>query len=249
MNELVEQNQLLNQAAHYLSTVQLMLALGLVSSRSIKLMIRLYQVQSVLLISIVLITSAQQRVLAVSLPMLLATLPPLVLAITVEYMLARATLPPPEGRPTQYFRLAYWRSLPPQAASIWLRQRPPRISLVVGSIQLMLVMVTYVIAFPSLGKSDPDLFSLAISLGLLVLGLFALGTQRNLIAQVMGLLVAEHGLFLAVIRIAPPETLAVFVLSLFLYILLTLMILLVLLPDLRRASDSMSVNDQRELRG
>ena len=118
-------------------------------------------------------------------------------------------------------------------------------------LMLALVTGTYLVAFriEPVSAQGIDQFSLVISLGLLLLGMLAMGAQRNLIAQVMGLLVAEHGLFLAVVRLVPLRTLTAFILSLFLYILLTLMILLVILPGLHRASGSIHVHDQRELRG
>jgi hydrogenase-4 membrane subunit HyfE len=234
---------------HLFSAMLSALALGIVLVASIRMMIRLYQAQSLLLASIALMTAAERgdpRVLG-------ALIPPLLLAITIEYMLAQATIPPPGSGGRQYLRRSYWRSLLPQAASVWLRHGPRPVRTANGLVNLGLVMTTYVVAFWMENRLDieqiGDKFGLGISVSLLVLGLYALGTQRNLIAQVMGLLVAEHGLFLAVVRIVPPRTLPIFIISLLLYILLTLMILFVLLPDLHRVSGSIDVNDQRELRG
>jgi len=234
------------QITYAFAALLLAFALGTVLIANIKSMIRLYQIQSVLLACIVLFTTVK----AWHLPVLLAAAPPLLLAITVEFMLARATVPPQESGARQYFRLSYWRSLPPQAASIWLRYEPLRVGSGATLLMLALVAGTYLVAFRIEPVSQGiDQFSLVISLGLLLLGMLALGTQRNLIAQVMGLLVAEHGLFLAVVRLVPLPALTVFILSVFLYILLTLTILFVILPGLHRASGSIHVNDQRELRG
>ena len=66
----------------------------------------------------------------------------------------------------------------------------------------------------------------------------------------MGLLVMEHGLFLAAVKvIASPSVAIQFVISLFLYIIITLTILLFLLPELHRISGSIEVKDQQQLKG
>jgi hydrogenase-4 membrane subunit HyfE len=236
----------LDTAANVLAAILLALALMLVLTPNVQAMIRLYQGQSLVLAGIALITAiahGQQEVI-------LAMAPPLILALLIEYMLARATVLAHERR-TQ-------NSLRSQARSLWLRQGPARIAPLVGLIDLLVVMLTYTIAFAATSRTASiavatgtsiDAFCLTIALGLLILGLFALGTQGHLIAQVMGLLVAEHGLFLAVVRLVRFTTLTVFIIGLLLYILLTLTILLVLLPNLRQTSASMQVTDQRELRG
>ncbi|HLF27943.1 MAG TPA: hypothetical protein VJG32_16540 [Anaerolineae bacterium] len=247
--------EFLQQLEQPLLALPLAFALGIVAIPDIRVMIRLYQIQSIVLAGIAVVTAiipVLEEHPFQALLTLPAMLPPLFLAATVEFMLARATIPPQEADKPHYLKREYWRSLLPRAAAIWLRHGPTRVSPVVGFINFALVMGTYVAAFGLTHSTDsPRLFefSLMIALGLLMLGLLALGTQGNLIAQVMGLLVAEHGLFLAVVRIVSGLAVPLFVASLFLYILLTLMILLVLLPDLRRASESIDVNDQRELRG
>ncbi|HEY4691051.1 MAG TPA: hypothetical protein VIK33_17200 [Anaerolineae bacterium] len=234
----------LQQLIRIFSAALLALALGIVLIADIRKMIRLYQFQSLLLASVALLTAVEREE-----PLMLgAMIPPLLLLATIEIMLARATIPPPGSDESLHLKRSYRHTLLPQAASFWLRHSPGQVHAGVGFVDLGLVMTTYVIAFRP-AEAPYDQFSLILAVGLLVLGLFALGTQRNLIAQVMGLLVAEHGLFLAVVRVVPAPALTVFIVSLLLYILLTLMILFVLLPDLHRASGSIDVNDQRELRG
>lgn len=232
----------LNSIANILAVLLLALALILVLTTNIQRMIRLYQGQSILLAVIALVTFITPGPPEV----ILAMIPLFILAASIEYMLTRATVPVHKHRSRNDLRL--------QARSLWLRQGPARTAPLVRAIDFAAVMITYAIAFaPAASESVntpaiEDQFGLAIALGLLILGLFALSTQGHLIAQVMGLLVAEHGLFYAVVRLVH-TTLTVFIFSLLFYILLTLMILLVLLPDLRRVSDSTQVTDQRELRG
>ena len=77
-----------------------------------------------------------------------------------------------------------------------------------------------------------------------------MGRKQDIISQNMGLLVMEHGLFLAAIKfIAIPSVSFAFIVSLFLYIFITLTILVFLLPELHQESRSIQVTDQVELKG
>ena len=92
--------------------------------------------------------------------------------------------------------------------------------------------------------------SLAVALSLLLLGIFMIISRQDLISQIIGLLVTDHGLFLAATRLlSKPPLVIPLVISLFLYILITLVILTVLLPDLRKTSRTLEVGDQTELKG
>jgi hydrogenase-4 membrane subunit HyfE len=76
-----------------------------------------------------------------------------------------------------------------------------------------------------------------------------MSNKRDIVAQVIGLLVMEHGLFLAAVRVAPPALATLFVVSLFCYVLVTLTILLWILPALHRASRSIQLSKHSQLRG
>lgn len=221
----------------------LALAFFSLSAANVRTMIRLYQLQSLLLIAIA-IGARSLR---------LAAAPPFILAAVIELMLARATVPQAVGW-RRYLSLTYWEQLHRQAAAIWLRRNPRGLPARLVLLNLVVVLITVGAAFPleaafSQSRSGIDGFSLTVALGLVALGLVALSTRGDLIEQVMGLLITEYGLFLAVVRLAPESVGLFFVFSLFVYILLTLLLLVVLLPELRRVSGSPEVEAQRELRG
>ena len=76
-----------------------------------------------------------------------------------------------------------------------------------------------------------------VSLSLHLIGLYNMVVKRDIISQVIGLLVMDHGLFLAVVKIvAIPVPATFFVISLYFYTLITLVILLVLLPSVSRVA-------------
>jgi hydrogenase-4 membrane subunit HyfE len=75
-------------------------------------------------------------------------------------------------------------------------------------------------------------------------------SQRDLISQILGLLVMDHGLFLATVWVTTlPSLIPTFIISLFLYILITLVILMILLPELHAQSKTINVAEQNELQG
>ena len=75
-------------------------------------------------------------------------------------------------------------------------------------------------------------------------------SKTDMISQIMGLLIMEHGMFLAAIRLIPMSlAIVAFVISLVLYIMVTLTILVILLPDLHRISDTIEIDQQKRLRG
>jgi hydrogenase-4 membrane subunit HyfE len=91
--------------------------------------------------------------------------------------------------------------------------------------------------------------SVATSLALLLIGLVIMMTVPDILAQVMGLLVMENGLFLFVITImnTNPGLRLPLVLSMLAWHTLTFIILLYILPRLQRASGSIEVDKQNEL--
>jgi hydrogenase-4 membrane subunit HyfE len=191
---------------------------------------------------------------------LFALLIPGMLAYIVEPLLAQATAirrvrwPARLATPflrhiSSHYRKEAERSIH-EALPVWLdhdlspiRQR---ISILCS---LVLTVVAYVLASNVL-QGPQVAQSLAVSITLLMLGMFTMINREDLISQIMGLLVMDHGLFLAAVLVMPwPSLLPYFVISLFLYILITLVILVILLPELHQESATIEVTDQRELRG
>lgn len=73
--------------------------------------------------------------------------------------------------------------------------------------------------------------------------------KRDVIAQIVGLLVIDHGLLTAAVLLAPSQLAPTFVLALLFYVLVTLTILVWILPALNRSSQSIEVGDNTLLRG
>lgn len=119
------------------------------------------------------------------------------------------------------------------------------------SATLILTMLIYTGGFFVLNiDAVPHQQSLAVAVSLLLLGIFTMINRQDLISQVIGLLVMDHGLFLAAVRVIYWRSLIpVFVISLMLYILITLVILVVLLPELHELSSTIEVGEQNQLRG
>lgn len=248
-----------------LTFAMLLMALRITSAKAVGTMIWLYQVQSAILALVTLLTAVEPAPgsnaffgrPSVALVLIL----PLVLAVSIEALLARATVletPPKLGIRD---RVNYWlHDLPRQARPIWLEHSASRrsrtASLVFG---LILTAAAYVVAFKLVGVQFAsvetptvriDFNSLAVSLALLLVGLSTMSRKEDIISQVMGLLVMEHGMFLAGIKVIIVPSLAlIFVLSLFVYIIITLTILVYLLPELHRASGTIEVSEQRQLKG
>jgi hydrogenase-4 membrane subunit HyfE len=208
-------------------------------------MINIYRYQSSLLCVLVLVAAwLEGRIIELT----LVSFIPLSLVIFIEPILARATVSVPQDAYRQL--LHYWfRDLPSFARPIWLRSGTSRLPAIARPATITtLTLVAYVLAFNVVRNPNPSYNNnIAVSLSLLLIGLFVAGNKEDLIAQIIGLLVMEHGLFLAAVKII---TIAwIFVVSLFVYILLTLFILVVLLPELHQVSGSLEVDRQKTLRG
>jgi hydrogenase-4 membrane subunit HyfE len=244
-----------------LAFAMLLMALGIASAKTVGAMIRLYQAQSAMLALVTLLTAVEPTSESNTLfgrpSVALVLILPLVLAVSIEALLARATVP---TSLTLRDRIDYWlRDLPRQARPIWLEHGASRRSQM-GSVafNLILTAAAYVVAFklvgvePALGEATIliDFNSLAVSLALLLVGLSTLSRKEDIISQITGLLVMEHGMFLAAIKVIVVPSLAIiFVISLFVYIIITLTILVYLLPELHRASGTIEVSEQQELKG
>lgn len=256
--------QLVPQVAVLLSYLLVIMALAISASSTLKQMVTLYRAQSWVLTVVVLLTSVDPeegvvRAVVASLAVL-----PAALAVVVPPLLARASLwrqpaRVPGDRSGPRLSLATLRrSLRDpltNADLIWLQHGNSRLrGGQSASVDMLLIAAAVLVAFQlvrgaegiEVGAVVP---SLAVSIALVLQGLFTMANKRDIIAQVVGLLVIEHGLFLAAVRVAPPELAFLFVLSLFFYVLVTLTILLWILPELHRASKSIEVIDHSQLKG
>ncbi len=248
-----------------LAVVMVLVALGVVSVGAIQQMIRLYQIQSVVLAVItglIAIELGTQHLTATSIALVaFAFAIPGMLAYVIKPLLAQATVPreiPPLLRLAHPFLRLFSRHFKEEAdrsireaLPMWLEHGlSPRRQRSSAVISLLLTAVAYVLAFNLLSDNDHLALSLAVSMALLMLGMFTMINREDLISQIMGLLVMDHGLFLAAVRVITlPSLISIFVVSLFLYILITLVILVILLPELHERSATIEVGDQRELRG
>ncbi|NIV38431.1 MAG: hypothetical protein GWN58_56140 [Anaerolineae bacterium] len=253
----------LNAIVDIMAVAMVLIALGIVSVGAIRLMIKLYRLQSLTLAALTILvarTPDKYEWSTSALLILFALLIPGMLAYIVEPLLAQATArrrlrwPARLATPflrhvSSHYREEAERSLR-QALPIWLDHDLSPIRQRVSILcSLVLTLVAYVLAFNVL-KDPQEAQSLAVSITLLMLGMFTMINREDLISQIMGLLVMDHGLFLAAVLVMPwPSLLPYFVISLFLYILITLVILVILLPELHEASATIEVTDQRELRG
>lgn len=252
-----------------LAFTMLLMALGISSAKTVKQMIQFYQTQSVILAVVTLLTAVEPDPVSgipfARLNIAYLMFVPLLLFVTVEVLLARATVPDPSNQlssatPTGWKRIYYWlrelRELPRQANPIWLEHGAPRRNQIHSlAFNLVLTIIAYIIASRLVGGSQPtqvgiDPHSLAVSIALLLVGLFTMSRKQDIISQIMGLLVMEHGMFLAAIKVITfPGLALIFVISLFLYIIITLTILVYLLPELHHTSGTIDIEDQQQLKG
>lgn len=256
--------QVLDTVIEILAVAMALIALGIVSVGAIRQMIRLYRIQCLILVILTGLIAIEPGEADGATRLLLgafAVLIPGMLAYIIGPLLAQATVPR-EVRWTErlwhpFLRLFSRRHREEAAESIrealpvWLehglsssRQRTS------AAISLLLTAIAYVVAFNLIGADPRRAWGLAVSMALLLLGIFTMINRQDLISQVMGLLVMDHGMFLATVRvIALPSLISTFVISLFLYILITLVILVILLPELHATSATIEVADQNQLQG
>ncbi len=223
----------------------LFFAVHISASTVLKTMIKRYKQQAFILAAFVIFTAMTT---VKSVPIALMALLPFVMGLSIEPILARATLVAPQLGIRDFLK---WSELIKEAELTWLEhgrlRLPPGYSFLLDA---TLTTLAFVVAYNLGGTAESEKVSFAVSLALLMLGLFMMINNQDLLAQVIGLLVSEHGLFLAAIRLVRQKELAViFAISLFFYLALTLTILLWVLPSLREKSQSLEVKDQTQLRG
>lgn len=179
---------------------------------------------------------------------------PLILAHYIQPFLARATVPGSSSL-LQVFDARVSIKWLRGAEQIWLQHGRTRISPganIVANLGLtsFSLFIAFQLATPGQSGSAIDPMSLAISLALLMIGLFSMIVKTDILSQVMGFLVMEQGMFLAAIKVITlPALTIIFVISMFAYILVTLFILGVLLPSLHSSVGSISIDQFTKLKG
>jgi len=260
----------IQQAVEVLSFLMLITGVFLSISRTVLQMLPNYQAQCLLLAVITLLTAFELwRDSARMIIVALFVLVPVGLAFLVEPLLAQATVQedvPVWKRLPRAFNLSIRAKTRHAAVPAWLRSRRAMHSVMwYLVIDLFLIALAYVTAY-TLVSSGPtgagqagasiSPHVLAVAFSLLLIGLWTMMGTEDLISQVIGLLVMEQGMFLAVVRAfilsLAPRTFSVniiFVIALFLYISITLVILVLLLPELHQKTGSLDIEQQTQLKG
>lgn len=166
---------------------------------------------------------------------------PVMLAMLINFVLARATLG------TVQSRLSLSTIEQHEAHYIWRRNEMTtsiriRETMVFGGLVTLAFLVAFYLEMPSFQSTQR--IGLMISLTLYLVGLYNMIIKRDIISQVIGLLIMDHGLYLAVVKIVKIPTPAYyFVLGLVFYTLITLTILILVLPELRRRTNSINLDE------
>jgi hydrogenase-4 membrane subunit HyfE len=248
-------SSLLDQSALVLSYLLIVIALGISAARTLTIMVWLYQTQALVLTGVVLMTAFELGRTVV--PLGLVAILPFTLAVIVPPLLARVTpdvavLQPAEHQVGAWLRhlAAGQRRTLKEARLVWLRYGQSRLPMTKSAaIDIFLIATALLAAYRLYGPHAALVVAgLAASIALLLQGMFTMINKKDIVSQIIGLLVVDHGLFLAAVRVAPRALAGFFVISLFLYVLVTLIILLWVLPGLRRTS-SFDVAGNRLLKG
>lgn len=211
---------------------------------------------------------------------LLIALLPLLLAWAIKTLLARATLAIPTAasikeqvlpvlvwlvRPLlpnhlkEYRRIKrsifFFQKIERDAEREWLRYKAPAKIPFQLLVFLTLVFVAFFIVSQIIAARFllSERIGLVVSLALHLIGLYNMVVKQDLISQVIGLLIMDHGLYLAVVKIVEiPVPATFFVISLYFYTLITLFILVILLPRVRQVTGSIDlseISDRSNLKG
>jgi hydrogenase-4 membrane subunit HyfE len=236
-----------------LEIILLVTAWAISISSSVKQMIGAYRLQCVLLAIVTVLTaivksaeSLGESTLKVIILIVLIFLLPIVLAIFIYLLLARATITPSAG--VAHLRLTVDEKR--EAERAWNRIKFEgsvlRETLTFLGLVLLALLISFLISFQSSTpiKNETDKIGLMVSLALHLVGLHNMLSRRDIISQVIGLLVMDHGLYLAVVKIvAIPVPATFFVIALYFYTLFTIIILVFLLPQVRSLTTSISLDD------
>jgi len=245
----------------------LLFAFVISASVTIGQMVRLYQLQAGLVAVIALLMAINTQ--SLNTPVVIVASLPILLALLIPLFLGRATLAqagetaenkepleiPEWGARLRAFLTDLGQS-PRKAALTWLQHGQTCLAPILSvGVDLFLTIFAFVVAI-SLSKptmqEDPtnSVVSVAVPLALMLMGIFITINRRDIIAQIIGLLVMEHGLYLATVRILDiPDLALIFAFSLVFYIFITLAIFVWLLPELHRTSSTIELNEQQQLKG
>ncbi len=262
-----------------LEVLLLLTAFSITTAPSVKRMILTYRIQSTLLalvVGLTALTKSEQLkgnsdATTVLILILLIILLPIILAWVIKPLLVRATLSkerltivlfaPTLQRIIRPFvtrsvktsvdrSMLRYNEMERSAEREWLQQKPPGKRQYAFVLFLILVFIAFLIA----SAFKPDVrIGLLVSLTLHLIGLYNMFAKRDIISQVIGLLIMDHGLYLAVVRIVEiPVPAALFVVSLYFYTVITMFILVILLPRLRQVTESIDlfeISEKSNLRG
>jgi hydrogenase-4 membrane subunit HyfE len=243
----------LRNLAILLETGLLVTAFLIAVTSSISRVIRAYRLQSLVLALVTGLVALQQLLSGAAEAGFLGliVLLPLALAGGVRYLLARATAhygPAPQRSIRAMEREAerVWRNASEKSVTVRLFD--------VGAF-LGLVAFAFLVAYQifPVQSEEADQIGLMVSLSLHLTGLYNMVFKRDLISQILGLLIMDHGLYLAVVKVVPiPELATFFVISLYFYTLITMAILVFLLPQVRRVTGEIDLDEiarRSELKG
>ncbi len=232
-----------------LGYVMVVAALGISAVGTLREMSSLYRVQAAALTLLVVVQGVRGA------PVLLVlAIVPAGLAVLAPLLLARASLlssnaPPGVGRRPV---IAWYLLLEDRhrAEPVWLRHGASRITGARTAAAEASLIAAAVLVSGRLAPPDgaPHAYYTA-TLALLAQGMFIMVNKRDVVAQVIGLLVLDHALLLGAVLLAPRALVTTFVVGLLFYVVLTLTILGWALPALHRATGSILVGDQTRLRG
>lgn len=243
-----------------LSYLMVLVALTISAATTLTQMILLYRMQAALLALVVLLTAFTGH--PARYPVAFVAVLPAALALFIQHLLGRATLAEPADqddagapRGSRARLRRAWHGLsgaPDKAEPTWLQHgRSRRSGAVSAGIDIALIALAMLAAYRLVGLAVPAHArpSVAVSIAPLPPGLSTMSNKQDIIAQTIGLLVMEHGLFLAAVQVVPPTLATAFVVSLFCYVAITLTILVWILPVLHRSSRSIDVSVNRRLEG
>jgi hydrogenase-4 membrane subunit HyfE len=235
--------------------IAMVLAVLLITiANSVEKIIGIYRYQSVLLAAVTGFSALIKYLEGERVTVLLMTLIiflPFTLALAIEFLLTRATLFKPDALNWQLSE-----DDRNEARRIWHMteakhgSQPKDILAFVGMIFLAFVIAFQIIA----GNIDTgERIGLMVSLVLHLAGLYNMIVKGDIISQVIGLLVMDQGLYLAVVKIvAIPVPATFFVISLYFYTLITIVILFFIIPRVRRLTNTIDlaqIADQSDLEG
>lgn len=117
---------------------------------------------------------------------------------------------------------------------------------------ILLMLLSFVMGFyvfgtgASGGDMRAEQIGLAVSLCLHLTGLYNAVIKRTIISQVIGVLIMDHGLYLAVVKIvAVPVPAQYFVIALYAYTIITIVILVLMIPQVIRTIKEEKENDKK----